>query len=183
MSSGVSRRPSAERISTFGTGSPFSRSTRRAGRGHQLDGARVLGSYREGVTLTHYRTTEIDGLSIFYREAGDPVHPTILLLHGFPASSFVYRELIGLLTGRVPCDRPRLSRVRAQLGPVAHRVHLHVRELWNFRTHEPPTLIVWGRNDTIFPESGAHPFTRDLTDIDLNLLNTGHFALEDHAKR
>lgn len=49
------------------------------------------------------------------------------------------------------------------------------------RRHQPPTLIVWGRNDVIFPETGAHPFLRDLPSADLNILETGHFALEDHA--
>src|SRR5262245_947742 len=44
--------------------------------------------------MTHYRTTDIDGLNIFYREAGDRRNPTLLLLHGFPASSFMFRELI-----------------------------------------------------------------------------------------
>src|SRR5882672_9809897 len=48
--------------------------------------------------MTHYRTIEIDGTSIFYREAGDPERPTLLLLHGFPASSFMYRELIERLS-------------------------------------------------------------------------------------
>ncbi|HEV8591493.1 MAG TPA: hypothetical protein VGQ55_05265, partial [Pyrinomonadaceae bacterium] len=38
-------------------------------------------------TNTAYKTVKIDGLDIFYREAGDPSKPTILLLHGFPASS------------------------------------------------------------------------------------------------
>ncbi|TDH63839.1 alpha/beta hydrolase [Dankookia rubra] len=48
-----------------------------------------------------------------------------------------------------------------------------------FRQRRPPTLIVWGANDTIFPASGAHPFRRDLPDAELHLLDTGHFALED----
>jgi pimeloyl-ACP methyl ester carboxylesterase len=50
-----------------------------------------------------------------------------------------------------------------------------------FRTHRPPTLVVWGRNDEIFPEPGAHPYARDLPDVDLNILDAGHFALEDHS--
>ncbi|WP_432592511.1 alpha/beta fold hydrolase [Stenotrophomonas maltophilia] len=49
---------------------------------------------------TYYRTIEIDGEKTFYREAGDPRHPTVLLLHGFPSSSHTYRELIPLLSGR-----------------------------------------------------------------------------------
>lgn len=50
-----------------------------------------------------------------------------------------------------------------------------------FRAHRPPTLIVWGRDDEIFPESGAHPYLRDLPAAELDILPTGHFALEDHV--
>ncbi len=42
-----------------------------------------------------------------------------------------------------------------------------------FREHDPPTLIVWGANDYIFPESGAHPYERDLTDVEKHILDTG----------
>ncbi|MET0256348.1 MAG: hypothetical protein ABW193_11145, partial [Luteibacter sp.] len=42
----------------------------------------------------HYRYAEADGVRVFYREAGDPKAPTLLLLHGFPTSSFMYRNLI-----------------------------------------------------------------------------------------
>jgi pimeloyl-ACP methyl ester carboxylesterase len=48
-----------------------------------------------------------------------------------------------------------------------------------FRERKPPTLIVWGKNDTIFPEPGAHPYLRDLPDAEMHILDTGHFALED----
>jgi len=48
--------------------------------------------------MTHYRTTEIDGLNIFYREAGDNNRPVLILLHGFPASSFMFRDLIERLS-------------------------------------------------------------------------------------
>jgi pimeloyl-ACP methyl ester carboxylesterase len=50
-----------------------------------------------------------------------------------------------------------------------------------FRQHQPPTLVVWGKNDVIFPEAGAHPYKRDLKKLDFHILDTGHFALEDHA--
>lgn len=49
---------------------------------------------------THYRTVQVNGHSIFYREAGDPKNTTLLLLHGFPSSSHTYRELIPLLSSR-----------------------------------------------------------------------------------
>ena len=48
-----------------------------------------------------------------------------------------------------------------------------------FRRHQPPTLIVWGENDQIFPADGAHPYKRDLKDLEFHLLDTGHFALEE----
>ncbi|CAL9341911.1 Cis-3-alkyl-4-alkyloxetan-2-one decarboxylase [Streptomyces sp. enrichment culture] len=43
---------------------------------------------------TRARTTTVDGLDVFYREAGDPANPTLVLLHGFPSSSHMYRGLI-----------------------------------------------------------------------------------------
>lgn len=43
---------------------------------------------------TRYRTIDIAGIDIFYREAGDPAHPTIVLLHGFPSASHMFRDLI-----------------------------------------------------------------------------------------
>ncbi len=47
------------------------------------------------------------------------------------------------------------------------------------RKHQPPTLIVWGENDAIFPAAGAHPYKRDLNNLEFHLLDTGHFALEE----
>jgi len=44
-----------------------------------------------------YKTLQIEGLDIFYREAGDPSHPTMLLMHGFPSSSHMFRHLMPLL--------------------------------------------------------------------------------------
>lgn len=41
-----------------------------------------------------YRTASVDGLEVFYREAGDRSNPTLLLLHGFPSSSHMFRDLI-----------------------------------------------------------------------------------------
>ncbi len=52
-----------------------------------------------------------------------------------------------------------------------------------FRKHQPPTLIVWGKNDAIFPAAGAEPYKRDLKNIDFHLLDTGHFALEEDGEK
>jgi len=70
---------------------------------------------------------------IFYREAGDPQHPTVLLLHGFPSSSHTYRELIPLLSGRYHViapdylgsgfsDHPRTSEVHYTFDLLAQYV-------------------------------------------------------------
>lgn len=50
------------------------------------------------------------------------------------------------------------------------------------REYQPPTLIVWGDKDEIFPAAGAHPYKRDLENVDFHLLNTGHFALEEDGE-
>ena len=265
----------------------------------------------------HYRFANIDGIKMFYREAGPSDAPVVLLLHGFPTSSHMFRNLIPLLADRyrvIAPDYPGFGQSDApdhnvfpytfakfadmvdalmgQLGatnyamyvmdygaPVGYRLALKhpkrvralivqngnayeegLREFWDpikaywkektlerrealaglltleltkfqytdgvsdlsrispdnwthdqalldrpgnreiqldvlydygtniplypefqefFRTHSPPTLILWGKNDKIFPEEGAHPYLRDLPDAEMHILNSGHFALED----
>ena len=62
--------------------------------------AKVPARTAVGDTATHFRSVTVKGIKIFYREAGDPTKPTILLLHGFPASSHQFRDLIPLLSTR-----------------------------------------------------------------------------------
>jgi pimeloyl-ACP methyl ester carboxylesterase len=269
--------------------------------------------------VTHYRTMEVDGLNIFYRESGPDRAPVVLLLHGFPTSSHMFRNLIPALAdsyrviavdypGFGQSDMPDRSEfaytfdrfaelvdgLLDQLGvmryamyvmdygaPVGWRLAVKhpervtgliiqngnaydegLKEFWDpikaywsdgseehrralntvvtpettkfqytdgvadlsrispdnwvhdqalldrpgnadiqldifydyrtnlplypavqayFREHQPPALIVWGKNDKIFPPDGAHPYKRDLPDIEFHLLDTGHFALEDKA--
>ena len=56
-----------------------------------------------------YGTISVSGLDIAYREAGDPAAPKVVLLHGFPASSHQYRDLIRALGGSFHVIRPGLS--------------------------------------------------------------------------
>ena len=266
-----------------------------------------------------FRTMEIDGVEIAYREAGDPDRPTILLLHGFPTSSHMFRNLIPDLAERYHVLAPdypgygasampaaadfeysfaNIARLMTALidakgvdqysayvmdygAPVGYRMfaahpervtgfviqngnayeegllefwdpiraywaeptaangdalrgfltidatiwqfthgvqqpelispdnYWHVQYLldrpgnqevqlelfldygtnlaeypeWQalFREHQPPALLVWGQNDPIFPAEGAHPYKRDLTDLEFHLLDTGHFALEEYG--
>ena len=267
--------------------------------------------------MTTYRTIEVDGTEIFYREAGDPAAPTLLLLEGFPSSSAQYEQLIGRLADRfhlVAPDYPGFGRSSALGGvttfdrlaavidtftqakglerfslymfdfgaPVGFRLatrhperiaalviqngnayedglgpnmqglkpywadragnesairgllQLNVTrsqyvdgvpdpasvnpDLWELdqrymdlpgrdrvmldllfdyqsnvalyprwheymRTHQPPALLAWGRNDAFFPEAGAHAYLQDLPEAELHLLDTGHFATATHSER
>ncbi len=283
----------------------------------------ALGSFAHAAeptpaTQVLHRTVKIDGLDIFYREAGPKDAPTILLLHGFPTSSHMFRNLIPALADKyhvVAPDYPgygnssapsveefdytfdNLAKVVEKFtekvglkkysiylmdygAPVGFRLAArhpervqtlivqngnaydegidndfwvpikaywkdrsqekgdglrslltlaatkwqythgvrnvetispdtwgHVQPLldrlgnqeiqlalfysygsnpslypeWQayFRKHQPPTLIVWGKNDQIFPAAGAHPYKRDLKNLEFHLLDTGHFALEE----
>jgi pimeloyl-ACP methyl ester carboxylesterase len=60
------------------------------------------------MTSVRYRKTNIDGTSIFYREAGSPDTPKLLLLHGFPTSSHMFRDLIPLLADQFHITAPDL---------------------------------------------------------------------------
>jgi len=60
------------------------------------------------MTAINYRTAEVDGLKIFYREAGPADAPTLLLLHGFPSAGHMFRDLIPLLAERFHLVAPDL---------------------------------------------------------------------------
>src|ERR1700755_3412621 len=63
---------------------------------------------RNAMANVTYRTANADGFNIFYREAGSPGAPKLLLLHGFPSSSHMFRELIPLLADRFHIVAPDL---------------------------------------------------------------------------
>ncbi|WP_309117602.1 alpha/beta hydrolase [Saccharothrix sp.] len=79
-------------------------------------------------------------------------------------------------------DQPGRTEIQVDL---ALDYHTNVAEYprWQqwLRTHQPPTLVVWGRGDGIFTEDGAKAYLRDVPNADLHLVATGHFALEEHA--
>lgn len=77
-------------------------------------------------------------------------------------------------------DRPGNAEIQLDLFyDYRTNVALYPRFQAFLRERQPPTLIVWGANDTIFPAAGARAFLRDLPQAELHLLDTGHFALED----
>jgi pimeloyl-ACP methyl ester carboxylesterase len=67
-----------------------------------------------------YRSTDVDGIEVFYREAGDEGAPKLLLLHGFPTSSHMFRELIPLLSDRFHIVAPDLPGFGRSENPRAN---------------------------------------------------------------
>lgn len=79
--------------------------------------------------------------------------------------------------------RPGASEVQLDLfGDYKSNVALYPAFQEYFRTHKPHFLAAWGRNDPFFLPAGAQAFKRDIPDADVRFLDTGHFALETHAK-
>jgi pimeloyl-ACP methyl ester carboxylesterase len=69
---------------------------------------------------TRYRTIDVDGLELFYREAGARGAPKLLLLHGFPTSSHMFRDLIPLLSDRFHIVAPDLPGFGRSQNPEAN---------------------------------------------------------------
>lgn len=80
-------------------------------------------------------------------------------------------------------DRPGNKLIQLDLQANYH-TNLAQYDRWHayLREHQPPALVVWGEGDPIFGVEGAHAYERDLKDIEVHLLNTGHFALEEDAE-
>lgn len=80
-------------------------------------------------------------------------------------------------------DRPGNNEIQLQLF-YDYKSNPPLYHQWQeyFRKYQPPTLVVWGRNDIIFSKEGAIPYQRDLKDVQIHLLNTGHFALEEEGE-
>ena len=79
-------------------------------------------------------------------------------------------------------DRPNNDRVQLDMFyDYRTNVPLYPQFQEFFRRYQPPTLIVWGENDFIFPPSGAEAYKQDLKNLESYMLPTGHFALETHC--
>ena len=94
-----------------------------------------------------FHIVKVDGLDLFYREAGNPARPTIVLLHGFPSSSHMYRNLI-----------PKL----------ATKYHVIAPDFPGFGFTEQPTQADFGYT---FEHLAA------VTDDLLNVLNLEHYTI------
>jgi pimeloyl-ACP methyl ester carboxylesterase len=86
------------------------------------------------------------------------------------------------LVDQTQLDRPGNKEIQMALfSSYASNPPLYPKWQAYFRKHQPPTLIVWGKNDIIFPADGAEPYRRDLKNLEFHLIDTGHFALEEEG--
>lgn len=100
--------------------------------------------------------------------------------HGQPRPELIGPET--WMTDQFGLDRPGNKDIQLDLF-YDYRTNIAQYPKWQalFRKHQPPALIVWGKNDQIFPDAGAHPYARDLKNVEFHLLDAGHFALESHG--
>jgi pimeloyl-ACP methyl ester carboxylesterase len=101
--------------------------------------------------------------------------------HGIPESATISPD--GYSLDNHYLARPGAAEVQLDLmGDYRSNVALYPTFHQYFRTHTPPLLAVWGKNDPFFLPAGAEAFRRDIPGADVRLLDTGHFALETHAE-
>jgi pimeloyl-ACP methyl ester carboxylesterase len=100
--------------------------------------------------------------------------------HGVPDATMVSPD--GQNLDNFYLARPGADEIQLDLfGDYKSNVALYPAFQQYFRTHRPPLLAVWGRNDPFFVPPGAEAFRRDIPTAVVRFLDTGHFALETHA--
>jgi len=101
-------------------------------RGATPPGLLAVSAPGEALGETRYRTIEVGGLEIFYREAGPAVAPVVLLLHGFPTSSRMFRNLIPMLADKyrvVAPDYPAFGHSSVPSRSDFNYTHAHLSEV------------------------------------------------------
>jgi pimeloyl-ACP methyl ester carboxylesterase len=101
--------------------------------------------------------------------------------HGVPHPEFVSPD--GWTTDQYLLEREGNDEVQLDLF-LSYGSNPPLYPKWQeyFRTHQPPVLIAWGKNDQIFPPAGAEAYKRDLKTLEFHLLDAGHFALESNGE-
>ena len=100
--------------------------------------------------------------------------------HGVPDVTRVSPD--GYTLDNFYASRPGVADVQLDLfGDYKSNVALYPTFQQYFRTHKPPLLAVWGKNDPFFLPPGAEAFKRDIPNATVRFFDTGHFALETHA--
>ena len=133
-----------------------------------------------------------DPIKAYWRDRSDENADALRKLLTIDATKWQYTEGVrdaeaispdNWIVDQARLDRPGNQEIQLQLFfDYGSNPPLYPEwQAW-FREHQPPTLIVWGQNDPIFPAEGAHPYKRDLKDLEFHLIDTGHFALEEDGE-
>ena len=79
--------------------------------------------------------------------------------------------------------KPGMDRIQLELM-FDYRTNVAAYPRWQayLRTHQPPTLVVWGKNDPLFTVAGALAFAREVPTAEMHLLHAGHFALDEEVE-
>jgi alpha-beta hydrolase superfamily lysophospholipase len=121
-----------------------------------------------------YRTANVNGIKIFDREAGRQEAPDLLLLHGFPSASQMFRDLIPLLADRFRLVAPDL--------PGFGQSDMPPRGSFSYAFDNLATVIeVFTAMIRISWQLEQKPSGRDIPDAQVELLDMGHFTLETHS--
>jgi pimeloyl-ACP methyl ester carboxylesterase len=143
-------------------------------------------AYEEGLSAAW------DPIQLYWREPSpanrDAVRSLLTLeatrwqyVHGVPDESLVAPESYTLDYSLL--SRPGNDEIQLDLFlDYASNVALYPAFQRYFATRRPPLLAVWGRNDPFFLPAGAQAYRRDIPEAEVHLYDTGHFALETHAK-
>jgi pimeloyl-ACP methyl ester carboxylesterase len=100
--------------------------------------------------------------------------------HGVPDATKVSPD--GYSLDDFYLSRPGADEVQLDLfGDYKSNVALYPTFQTYFRSHKPPFLAIWGKNDPFFLPAGAEAFKRDIPNATVRFLDTGHFAVETHA--
>jgi pimeloyl-ACP methyl ester carboxylesterase len=100
--------------------------------------------------------------------------------HGVPDATKVSPD--GYSLDNFYLSRPGADEVQLDLfGDYKSNVALYPTFQTYFRSHKPPFLAIWGKNDPFFLPAGAEAFKRDIPNATVRFLDTGHFAVETHA--
>jgi len=163
-----------------------------------------LGSVGQESPVEHdvyYRNAKVDGLNIFFREAGQADAPTVLLLHGLPSSSRMFEPLLTRLSDRYHLvapdpnvdrydpdswtdefaflNQPGQAEIQTELF-YDYRSNVASYATWQawLRATQPRMLVIWGKYDPSFALPEPEAFRRDLPDAAVHILEAGHFALD-----
>jgi len=133
-----------------------------------------------------------DPIKKYWEDASSENRAALRFLVAADATKWQYQNGVSDLTQLDPTtwtldqallDRPGNGEIQLDmLYDYRTNVPLYPQFQEYFRKYQPPTLIVWGKNDFIFPPEGAVPYKRELPNVETHLLDTGHFALETHSE-